>query len=249
MLPGALAIRLLGFAAHASFVVATAAASEVNFANGYKQHRAAEQRVKENPSNNNQKPKPSQTEVDREWRMVCRQASILIREQCTTTKCQTEMVRGNLLKRCAKTPQDDKQCNDVLNPLVELCGTEQCRQGLEALKSKECVGRKDPAAESNNGTVTESDVNGDMAPMTRSEWETRCNKIARTIIQSCEAKKKCIDNFKSTRLWTNCDKDRPKSKNDCKALFSGKLSACPSTECISKVTDLEDKACAGNTPK
>ncbi|KAK2591037.1 hypothetical protein QQS21_011269 [Conoideocrella luteorostrata] len=224
---------------------------KVDFANNYEKYCAAEQRVGNTPPDNNkQPPKPSQTEADRAWRMVCRQASIQVREQCTKHECQTEMARGSLFKRCAKTPQDDRQCSSVLDKLVPLCETDQCRRGLQALKSRECVARnKDPVAEYNNGTVTEWDISRAMSPMTRSEWETRCNEAARIIIQSCKAEKNCIDSFHSSVLWTNCHKDRPKVKEDCKALFSEGPFTCQSAECTTKVYELGEKACAGREPK
>ncbi|KID96459.1 metalloprotease MEP1, partial [Metarhizium majus ARSEF 297] len=221
---------------------------KMDFVNSYERYCAAEQRVKQDASNDNQKPKLSQTEADKQWRLVCRQASILVQEQCTKSECQKEMVGGSLFKRCAKTPQDDRQCQDVLDPLVKLCETDQCRRGLEALKSKECAARKDPVAEYNGGIVTDWNLHGDMAPMTRDEWGTRCNEISKAIVRSCQGEKKCIDKFMARRLSLVCQKERPKAQNDCKTLFfAAKWLSCRSSECMDEVTALEDKACAGKS--
>ncbi|EFY97549.1 peptidase M43 family protein [Metarhizium robertsii] len=221
---------------------------EVDFANSYEKFCAAERRVFSDASNDGQKPKLSQTEADKQWKLVCRQATSLVQEQCTKSECQKEMVSGSLFTRCAKAPQDSKQCQDVLDPLVKLCETDKCRQGLEALKSKECVAGKDPVAEYNGGIVTNWDLHGDMAPITRDEWRKRCNEVSKAMVRHCEADKACIDNVKAQNLSSFCQKDRPKSQADCKAEFDrATVLACASEECRNEVLDLENKACAGRS--
>ncbi|KAH0598404.1 hypothetical protein MHUMG1_03702 [Metarhizium humberi] len=219
-----------------------------DFVNSYERYCAADRRVFSDASNDDQKPKLSQTEADKQWRLVCRQATMLVQEQCTKSECQKEMVSGSLFTRCAKAPQDSKQCQDVLDPLVKLCETDKCRQGLEALKSKECVAGKDPVAEYNGGIVTDWDIHGDMAPITRDEWRKRCNEVPKAMVRSCEADKACIDNVKSQNLSSFCQKDRPQFQVDCKAEFdTATVLACASEECRNEVLDLENKACAGRS--
>ncbi|KFG84703.1 metalloprotease MEP1 [Metarhizium anisopliae] len=214
------------------------------FVKSYKKYCGAEDGVKEDASNDNQQPKQSQTEADEQWRLVCGQASTLVQEQCTKSECQKEMAGGSLIERCAKTPQDSKQCQDVLDPLVKLCETDKCRRGLEALKSKECAARKDPVAEYDGGVVTDSDRQEDMAPITRDEWATLCNEALKAQRRSCHGSGRCIEMFEELlpELSLVCQKDRPKHRSSCENVFD--LSGCHSKECKDELVGLRDKACA-----
>ncbi|KAF5129830.1 Extracellular metalloprotease [Metarhizium anisopliae] len=205
---------------------------KVDFVHNYERYCAAELRVKE--------------DADKQWRLVCRQASTLVQEQCTKCECRNEMASGSLFKRCEKTPQDGKQCEDVLDPLVKLCETDQCRRGLEALKSKECAARKDPVAEYNGDIVTDWDRQELLAPMTRDEWATLCNEMLKAIIRSCKEEKECIKKQPPPGLTSVCQGDRPKTRSGCKNIFIGaEIFNCRSNECRDEVVGLKDKACAG----
>lgn len=221
----------------------------MDFVNSYEKFCAAGRRVFFDASNDDQKPKLSQTEAAKQWNLVCRQATMLVQKQCTKSECQKEMVSGSLFTRCAKAPQDSKQCQDLLDPLVKLCETDKCQRGLEALKSKECAARKDPVAEYNGGIVTNWDLHRDMAPITRDEWRKRCNEVSKAMVRHCEADKECIDNVKSQNLSSLCQQDRPKPQANCKAEFDTVIFwACSwSTECRDEADVLKDKACAGRS--
>ena len=208
------------------------------FVKSYKKYCGAEDGVEEDASNDNQQPKLPQTEADEQWRLVCGQASTLVQEQCTKSECRKEMVGGSVLKGCAKTPQDSKQCQDVLDPFVKLCETDQCQRGLEALKSKECAARKDPVA------VTGWDRQEDMAPITRDEWATLSNEALEAQRRSCHGSERCLELFEKDlpQLSSVCQKDRPKHRSSCEISFD--LSGCYSKEYEDELVGLRDKACA-----